>query len=320
MKKICLLLSVISAITMLSGCEKQAPGQETEPTTAQEELAMVSDKTFENQENSSTIEVIDTTKPFQISPIEPVTVSPGRFELEGIGDFDIDLSDITIYDKIETPQFKMGEIGDFDIDLSDIPVYDTVQPVDFGDFNINFNVDDIEKLKQMDETELQAIAAKQMNLFGNLQSQFQSRGLAVSVDPVNGTLSLDSAVLFGGDSAYLSQEGKDFLDRFMTAYTTVAYDRLFDGFVAKVMVEGHIAPIAGTTYEGGMPLSTQRATNVRDYCLSEEIGLSADKIAKLEEQLEAVGLSNSCPVRDADGNVDIPASRRVSFRFIIQID
>ena len=36
--------------------------------------------------------------------------------------------------------------------------------------------------------------------------------------------------------------------------------------------------------------------------------------------LEAIGYSNSRPVYDADGNPDMPASRRVSFRFMINLE
>ena len=35
--------------------------------------------------------------------------------------------------------------------------------------------------------------------------------------------------------------------------------------------------------------------------------------------MEAAGLSNSCPVRNADGSVDMAASGRVAFRFIVNL-
>lgn len=66
---------------------------------------------------------------------------------------------------------------------------------------------------------------------------------------------MDSTVLFGGDSADLTNEGKEFLNKFVKAYTSIIYNEKYDGFISKTMVEGHIAPVSGTTYEGGIPLS-----------------------------------------------------------------
>ena len=82
------------------------------------------------------------------------------------------------------------------------------------------------------------------------------------------------------------------------------------------MVEGHTAPVEGGTYESGLPLSQERANNVKNYCMSSETGVD---VSKLAANLEAVGYSNSKPIKDASGNVDMAASRRVSFRFVINL-
>ena len=42
--------------------------------------------------------------------------------------------------------------------------------------------------------------------------------------------------------------------------------------------------------------------------------------SKLASTLEAKGLSNSKPVYDSNGEVDMAACRRVSFRFIVNLD
>lgn len=83
------------------------------------------------------------------------------------------------------------------------------------------------------------------------------------------------------------------------------------------MIEGHTAPVSGSTYESGLPLSEQRANNVKNYCVSSETGVDTSKLAA---NLEATGLSNSKPVYDNSGKVDMAASRRVSFRFIINLE
>lgn len=169
----------------------------------------------------------------------------------------------------------------------------------------------------MDSEELEAIAQKKSDLYDDLYNEFKANGISVQINRATGEIAMDSTVLFGGDSAELTDEGKAFLDKFLNAYTTIIYNEKYDGFISKTMIEGHIAPVSGTTYEGGMPLSERRAENVRDYCLSGETGVDTSKLAPT---LETVGYSQSRPVYDADGNVDIEASRRVSFRFIVNTD
>ena len=169
----------------------------------------------------------------------------------------------------------------------------------------------------IDEETMKEIAEKKADLYDDLYNEFKANGISVQINRATGEIAMDATVLFGGDSAELTSEGKEFLNKFLKAYTSIIYNEKYDGFIAKTMVEGHIAPVSGTTYEGGMPLSEKRAENVKNYCLSGETGVDTSKLAPT---LETVGYSQSRPVYDADGNVDIEASRRVSFRFIVNID
>jgi len=166
-------------------------------------------------------------------------------------------------------------------------------------------------LESLTEEELEKLYQTKNELMAALASAFEAQGIAVSVDAVSGEMAMDSTVLFGGDSAVLSDEGKAFLDKFVSAYTSVVFTDDYKDFVAKTMVEGHIAPVAGVTYESGMTLSMQRADNVKNYCASQN--------AELAAAMESVGYSNSKPITDQDGQVDMDASRRVSFRFIIDL-
>lgn len=165
--------------------------------------------------------------------------------------------------------------------------------------------------------QLEEVAAKKANLFNDLIAAFKTEGINVTVNTENGEISLDSSVLFGGDSSELTAEGKSFLNKFIKAYTSVVYSEKYNGFISKTMVEGHTAPVEGSTYASGLQLSQERATNVKNYCLSEETNVNVSGIA---DTFEDVGYSNSQPVYDADGNVDMAASRRVSFRFLVNIE
>ena len=178
-------------------------------------------------------------------------------------------------------------------------------------------VDEVAGMGALTDSELKAIAETKANLLEDLKKEFAAQGIDVTVNKVTGELAMDASVLFGGDSAVITDAGKTLLNKFLKAYTTIAYNEKYDGFIAKTLVEGHTAPIAGSTYESGLPLSEQRANNVKDYCLSSDTGVDT---SKLISTLEAVGLSNSKPVYGTDGKVDLEACRRVSFRFIVNIN
>ena len=169
---------------------------------------------------------------------------------------------------------------------------------------------------QLTDEEIKAIIEKKDNLMDDLADAFKNAGIDVTVDHINGELRMDSSILFAGDSAALSAEGKAFLDKFLIAYTSIVFSEKYDGFIEKTLVEGHTAPLANSTYETGLPLSNERANAVKTYCVSSE---TAADTSRLASALDAVGMSNSKPVIDAYGDVDLDASRRVSFRFVINI-
>ncbi len=197
---------------------------------------------------------------------------------------------------------------------------DTYSDRTSGILNNFLTEDQTGKLENMTDSQLEAIVEKKENLLDDLAKAFNDAGITVSVDQQSGEMAMDSSILFGGDSAVLSADGKSFLNKFINAYTSIVYNEKYNGFVQKTMVEGHTAPLAGSTYESGLPLSEERAANVKAYCLSAETGISAEYITTLSTTLEDIGYSNSRPITDADGKVNKEASRRVSFRFIINLD
>lgn len=165
--------------------------------------------------------------------------------------------------------------------------------------------------------QLATIGKKKADMISELVAAFKAEGINVTVNEETGEMAMDASVLFGGDSAVLTAEGKSFLNKFTKAYTSIVFSEKYDGFVAKTLVEGHIAPVAGSTYDSGLSLSKERANNVKGYCLSKETGVNT---AKLASSLEAIGYSNTQPIYKSNGDVDMAASRRVSFRFMLNID
>jgi len=165
-------------------------------------------------------------------------------------------------------------------------------------------------------TMLEATTQKKQDLYAELVEAFKKEGLNVTVNTETGEIAMDTSVLFGGDSAELSKDGKTFLNKFIKVYTTIAFSEKYAGFISKTMVEGHTAPLEGSTYASGLQLSEERANVVKTYCLSAETGVD---VSEISDALESVGYSNSQPVYAKDGKVDLDASRRVSFRFMVNV-
>lgn len=193
---------------------------------------------------------------------------------------------------------------------------------DYSDKYMNYmnsylTEDQTGKLEELTETELEEIAEKTEDLMGDLEAAFNDAGIEVTVDPKTGEMIMKASVLFDGDSAVLKDAGKNLLNKFVAVYTDIIYSDKYDGFIKETLIEGHTAPVGNSSYEDGYPLSLERAEVVFDYCVSDKTGVDTTELAKA---LKAVGCSNAQPVKDADGNVNMEASRRVSFRFIVNID
>ena len=174
------------------------------------------------------------------------------------------------------------------------------------------------KLANLSDDQVAQITEKKENLLLDLAQAYADSGLAVTVDETTGEITLDSAVLFDVNSSEISQEGKEFLRQFIAIYCSVVFSEKYEGFVSQIMVEGHTD--TSGSYELNLELSQARADSVKDYCLSDECGVDDAYLNSLSQTLCAVGYSYTDPVYDANGNVDMAASRRVAFRFLIDLN
>ncbi len=125
-----------------------------------------------------------------------------------------------------------------------------------------------------------------------------------TIDDETGAVTLDSAVLFGFDSAELSEDGKTSMKNFLDAYVEAVFTDGTKDEISKIIIEGHTDTTG--THEYNQTLSENRANNVKSYCLQIH--------PELNNYLEAKGYSSDFPVMKADGSVDSEASRRVVFR------
>lgn len=186
------------------------------------------------------------------------------------------------------------------------------------ELSANLEPEHIAVLKQMEENDLADIVETRNKLFAELETELGKQGVKAVVNRRNGEIALDSTVLFATGESTLSAEGKAFLNKFVTAYSNVVLKDEYNGFLSKVMIEGHTDSTGSD--EVNKPLSKARADAVLEYCTSAESGLTSAQIGTIKNLLGTFGYASERPVLKADGTEDADASRRVGFRFIINID
>lgn len=182
----------------------------------------------------------------------------------------------------------------------------------------NVSVEDMSKLGGLSKEKLEEITQKKTDLLTDLAAAYKDAGLDVTINEKTGEINLDASVLFEVNKYDISKDGKNLLKKFMQTYTSVVYDDKYENFISKIMVEGHTDTTGD--YESNLKLSQNRADSVKNFCLSKDCGVSAEYTDQLKKSLNAVGYSCDNPIYDKNGNIDMDASRRVSFRFIISLD
>ena len=85
--------------------------------------------------------------------------------------------------------------------------------------------------------QLEEVLAKKNSLFDELAAAFNKEGIAVTVNKDTGEIALDSSVLFGGDSAVLTDSGKTFLNKFIKVYTTSSIMRVSRKLIFIIIIK-----------------------------------------------------------------------------------
>lgn len=320
-KAISLILALVLCLSLCAcGGEKSASSKSTDATTASDSIGANMDLNLDMD--------LDLD-------VESITVATGGnmdFDLPDF-DYDIEVEAVTVAPRddleISLPEF------DYNIEIEPIVVERNGISFEFADFNKtidaesfdvnqftqesgeNFSDEDQKALAGMDDQEIMAIAQTRENLLADLAHAFKTSGLPVEIDEEVGEITLDSSVLFAVDKYEISTDGKEFLKKFITVYTTVVFNPKYEDFVSTVLVEGHTD--SDGDYDYNMTLSQNRAESVMSFCLSDESCVDADNMAKLKNSMEAKGYSFDKLIYDENGNEDKAASRRVSFRFLIAL-
>lgn len=173
-----------------------------------------------------------------------------------------------------------------------------------------------EKQAQIDtqQRQLEALVGVRTRIIETLSTTLRDKSISATVDPVNGSIMLESDVLFAYGKSDLTAEGKAYIDRFLPAYLSALMTEENESYISEIIIEGHTDPT--DTYLKNLKLSQDRAYGVADYILSpDNRSLTSAQKNSLKALLTANGRSYSDPILDENGNVDSEASRRVVFKF-----
>ncbi len=163
-----------------------------------------------------------------------------------------------------------------------------------------------------------AVLKKKKSLIEELMKAFEAEGISVEYNDETGEMMLDSKILFAVDKYDLSTEGKDYLKKFIKAYSSVILKDDYEGFVSEIMVEGHTDSTGERSHNE--ELSKKRAEEVMKYCLSSEVGMDSAAQTEMGKLMKSVGYADDYPILDISGKENAEKSRRVSFKFTIDAD
>ena len=167
------------------------------------------------------------------------------------------------------------------------------------------------------KTELKNIVGIRTDIIGELQSKFNNSSMRV--DPVNGSITFSSDVLFDYGKSTLTDSSKDALKEIIPIYLNVLLQDAYKDYIAEIIIEGHTD--TSGTYKTNMELSSERAMAVAQFCLDKKNGLNEKQISRLQTMLTVNGRSFSSPVYKANSQViDMEASRRVEIKFRLKED
>lgn len=194
--------------------------------------------------------------------------------------------------------------------LSSISVSDPVYLN--GGLQDNIAHDDLDDL----EPSVYKEAAEQRDdILDQLKKAFEDAGVDVAINETTGEIVMDNNVLFATDSYELGAEGKAYLEKFFTAYSSVVLDEKYSGVLKEISFEGNTDSDGESGYN--MMLSENRANAVMEYCSSL---LDEKQGAVFNELAASRGYGESDLVYDEDGYEDKDASRRVAIKFILNVD
>ncbi len=172
----------------------------------------------------------------------------------------------------------------------------------------------LQQLMDEQQAKLDDIIGVRSELVEALKSEFEDSDLSIAVDEQTGAITFDSSILFDYNKDVLTEQGKEFLARFLPRYVSILLGDKYRGYISEILIEGHTD--TDGKYMFNLDLSQKRAYSVAEYCLEDGNEILDDtQLDALRSVVSVTGRSYSKPVYAEDGSVDMEASRRVEFLF-----
>lgn len=157
----------------------------------------------------------------------------------------------------------------------------------------------------------------------DLAQELKSKNIDAQVDALTGSVKLSDLQLFQLGSADLSQEGRNFLDKFIPVYVNAIFDNpKISEKLENIIIQGHTdsQTFAGINskdeqFVRNMELSTQRANEVAKYIFYTPYNKKYSE--NLHKLLIVEGKSYSEPVL-VNGKEDYAKSRRVELKLVVK--
>lgn len=256
--------------------------------------------------------------------IEPIHVAPPEVNLPDFEYQEFTVDDMTIsvpvidydisVDRIESAYTDTFTVPELQVE---IPNYTGTELADvFISIADIIPLEDQTVLAAKSDAEFARIAAVQLSLTDMLLEAYKAAGITVAIDPMTGSIPIDTSLLFDTDKYELKPEGQAALKSVFAVYYSVFSRPEYRDAVDSIVIEGHTDTQGDHEYN--QQLSERRAQAVYDFLLSDECGFPDREY--LQSVLTTVGRSYDDPVYNADGEVDLAASRRVEIHCVPKLD
>lgn len=178
-------------------------------------------------------------------------------------------------------------------------------------------LDEQAQLMTAQQQKLEQIIGVKADLISELKQQFDDHELNVVIDEDNGSLALDSNILFGYNEDLLTEEGNSMLGELLPVYCKVLMTPEYLDYLASISIDGYTDTDGDYLYN--LSLSQDRALAVANYLFSiADTFLNEGEMDSLRSKLTANGHSWSNPVYDETGAIDMEACRRVEIKFTLK--
>lgn len=165
---------------------------------------------------------------------------------------------------------------------------------------------------QTQQKKIDALLGVRTMIIEDLSRELSRSNLRATVDKTTGDIMLDSAIFFDSNKNTVKPEGQDLLRQFIPVYLGVLMRDEYRDFVGEIIIEGHTD--TSGSYMTNLKLSQDRALSVAEFCLNlDTLGFMQKE--QFKDLMTVKGRSYSDPIYNADGTVNMNASRRVEFKF-----